>query len=68
MAVNEIKKSARKQGVSFYEYGMYLWLTILLAFDVIWMLFIVLAPFGDDQLDSSCLFVDHSDAKSWPQH
>lgn len=34
VAINEIKKSARKQEVSFYEYGMYFWLTIQFAFDV----------------------------------
>lgn len=35
VAINEIKRSSHKQGLSFYEYGMYLWFTLLLALYVI---------------------------------
>lgn len=34
VAINEIKRSAHQHGLSFYEYGTYFWLAVLLALPV----------------------------------
>lgn len=57
VAINEIKKSAHQQGLSFYEYGTFLSFACL---------FIVISIFT--LLKDENLFVCGSDAKSRPQH
>lgn len=68
VAINEIKKSASKQGLSFYEYGMYLLLNSSVSLLCYLIVIVFLTQFGDDPFDNSSLFVYDSDAKSRPQH